>query len=423
MLAVTRSKTMLLCVLVDAMSDAAAWEMMLDALDAISPLVDDVRPGLAYLDMRGMPGDARRWIAQTHARLEPYTLTVSLGAGANKFTAYAAAQCGDGTICEAGRERAFLAPLSIDLLDIDERACERLRLLGVTKLGDIARLPHGALVRRFGADAARWHACARGEDRAAFLPRAHAVAIEASVFGEGRVEEEAQLFFALRVVLARVCADLDRCGKRAGALELTLELEDGTEHRIGAALASPSADERTLGDVVRAKLGGMTFRCAIVGVRMRAVRLEEGGEVMPIFPCDDIDPRTVAVTLARLEAVTGEPPQRARTRAAHALERQFAYEPFAHVPSAASAVLVPQKIAPQLRLLEVREIEVRLRDGAPAFVDSRAVLECTGPWRIEEGWFAQTAIARDEYDVLLDGNTLVRIYRQGTYWYLRGAYD
>ena len=32
---------------------------MLDALDAVSPLVDDVRPGLAFLDMHGIAGDAR----------------------------------------------------------------------------------------------------------------------------------------------------------------------------------------------------------------------------------------------------------------------------------------------------------------------------------------------------------------------------
>ena len=79
---------------------------------------------------------------------------------------------------------------------------------------------------------------------------------------------------------------------------------------------------------------------------------------------------------------------------------------------------------PQLQLLEVREIEVRTVGGAPAFVGSppRAVLECAGPWRIEENWYA-TPLARDEYDVLLDGGALYRIYRQGETWYLRGSYD
>jgi hypothetical protein len=442
MLAVTHSEPTLLCVLADAAQVEPAWETMLDSLDSVSPLIDDVRPGLAYIDMRGVPGDVLRWIEQTRSCLAPYGVPLCIGAGANKFAAYAAARLRDGTICASGAERRFLAPLAVDLLAIDERVGERLRLLGVTTLGDLARLPHGAFVRRFGPHAAHWHACARGEDRTPFFPRAHAVAIEASAFGEGRVEEEVQLFFALRVVLARVCADLERCGKRAGALDLGLELEDGTDRRVDVPVASPSSDEKTLGDILRVKLTGSVFPCAIVGLRLRAVRLEEAGEALPIFPADDVDPRAVAVTIARLEAITGEPPRRARIRAAHALERRFSYEPFAlcrpepldcasrardklceHVLRAKSKERRDETLLSQLRLLAVREIAVRVEKGVLAYVGSRRVLSCGGPWRIEEGWFANDPVSRDEYDVLLDDMSLVRVYRQGSYWYLRGAYD
>ncbi len=324
----TSLPSLLLCVLADAEQSASLWEAMLDALDDVSPLVDDARTGLAYLDMRGMPGEPHEWMAHVRTCLAPFAAPLSIGAAADKFTAYAAARRSGDTICSPGDEARFLAPLSIDLLDIDERLRERLRMLGVTTLGDLARLPHGPFVRRFGVQAAQWHAAARGEDRTPFLPRAQRIVIEAASFGEGRVEEEAQLFFALRLVLARLCADLERCGRRIGALELTLELEDGTECRSEIPVASPSAQEKVLGDIVRAKLTGATFPCAIVGLRVRAMQTEEGGEEMPIFPTVDADPRSVAVLLARLEALTGETPQRARTRAAHALERRFWYEPW-----------------------------------------------------------------------------------------------
>ena len=432
MLAVARAQPFLLCVLVDAERAAPHWEAMLDALDALSPLVDDVCAGHAYADMRGIPGDVERWVVQMRALLAPFELPMRIGAGPNKFAAYAAARTGDGAICAPGSERAFLAPLSLDLLDIDRRISERLRLLGIATLGDLARLPHGAFVRRFGMQAARWHASARGEDRTPFFPRAHAVAIEAAVFGEGRVEEEAQLFFALRLILARVCADLDRCGKRAGALEMVLELEDGGERSIGVPIATPSADEKTLGEIVRAKLSGSTFPCAIVGLRLRAVRMEEGGEAMTIFPADDVDPRGVAIALARLESVTGEAPRRARTRPAHALEREFLYERFNYCHPERSERVAraesrdepsSQTLLAQLRLQTVREIEVRLERGAPFVVDHRRVVECEGPWRIEEGWFSESGVSRDEYDALLDDGRRVRIYHQGKHWYLRGAYD
>jgi len=55
-------------------------------------------------------------------------------------------------------------------------------------------------------------------------------------------------------------------------------------------------------------------------------------------------------------------------------------------------------------------------------VGERAVRQCAGPWRIEEGWFS-APVARDEYDVQLDSGEICRIYRQGDRWYLRGSYD
>jgi protein ImuB len=403
------------------------WEELLDALDAVSPLVDDVRPGLAFVDMRGIAGDARAWMARARETLLPFGLPLRLGVGANAICARAAAYTGDGTVCEAGRERAMLEPLPLALLDIDAGTLQRLQLLSIERLGDLARLPHGPFVRRFGPAAARWHEWARGIDRTPFVPRGHAVAIEAASFGEGSAQDEAQVIFALRMLLARVGADLERCGKRAGMLCLDIELEDGETHGFEIALAAPTAQERAMLDVMRAKLEGMTFAAPIVGLRVRAMRLEEGGEVQPLFTGDDLDAQTIAVTLARLEAALGEPVRRARTLAAHVLEDRFSYDRF-ELPKRDMFAGPPAELAgqvvPQLRLLTVREIAVRVRAGAPAFVGEppQAVVECAGPWRIEGGWF-DSPVDRDEYDVLLEDGELYRIYRQKTRWYLRGAYD
>ena len=416
----------------DAVRGRVLWEDVLDALDAVSPLVDDVRPGLAFLDMRGIDGSAQTWMVRAHAALLAFGLPFRFGVGANKICARAASYAqGDG-ICPEGGERALLAPLPVALLDVDDPTRERLRLLGIERLGDLARLPHGPFVRRFGAAAANWHALARGVDRTPFVPRGHAVAIEAAMFGEGRADDEAQVIFALRVLLARIAADLERCGKRAGTLHLDLELEDGTVHGIDVPLATPTADERAMLDVMRAKLEGATFAAAIVGLRVRGLQLEEGGESQTLFVADDLDPQRIAVAIARLEAVLGERMQRARTQPAHALEERFVYERF--VPPkremfAEAALPAGGEIVPQLRLLAVREIDVRLRGGEPAYVGepAQAVLECAGPWRVEERpstpLRTPEAVVRDEYDVLLEDGALYRIYRQGARWYLRGAYD
>jgi DNA polymerase IV len=416
------------------------WGEMLDALDAVSPLVDDVRPGLAFLDMHGIAGTTRAHIAHAHGVLAGFGCALRIGAGPNKIAARAAAYIGDATICEPGTERALLAPLPLTLLEIEAEIVERLKLLGIETLRDLARLPHGPFVRRFGRAAASWHELARGIDRRPFVPRAHSVAIEASIFGEGRASDEAQVFFALRVLLARICTDLQRCGKRAGALALAVELEDADACDFGVPLAVPTAHERTMFDLLRAKLEGATFAAAVVGLRLQALQLEEGGEEQTLFCADDLDPQRVAVTIARLEAALGAHVSRARTRDAHLLEERFIYERFElqqYHPERSAPMCHPEEraqrasrraeheLVPQLRLLQVREIPVQVRNGEPSTVDRQAVRQCTGPWRVAERLSAdeELVLGRDEYDVVLENGTFARIYRQGAHWYLRGVYE
>lgn len=416
---------MLLCIELALGDDATAlWEAVLDALDAVSPLIDDVRPGLAFADMHGIAGNAQTQIAHARSVLAPFELPLRIGAGPNKIAAQAAAHIGDSTICEPGAERALLAPLSLALLEIEPETIERLKLLGIETLRDLAQLPYGPFVRRFGSAAASWHELARGIDRRPFVPRAHCVAIEASIFGEGRASDEAQVFFALRVLLGRIATDLQRCGKRAGALALAVELEDAGACEFDVPLAVPTSCERTMFDLLRAKLEGATFAAAIVGLRLQALALEEGGEEQTLFAADDLDPQRVAVTIARLEAALGARVARAKTHDAHRLEERFDYEPFklprmlGNDGEASRTDLVPQ-----LRLLQVREIPVQIRDGEPSIVDRQAVRQCTGPWRIAERPYAPEPIARDEYDVVLENGTFARIYHQGAHWYLRGVFE
>ncbi len=419
----------------DAPRARALWDDLLDALDAVTPLVDGEELGVAYLEMEGVPGTPHDYLLRVHRALTGFGLPVRAAFAANKFVARAAALACDGTICNPGEEAALVGPLPLHTLGIDARAIERLRLLGIHTLAELAALPHGPFVRRFGNAGAMWHDRARGIDRTPFLPRAHAVAIEATLFGEGTAEVEAQVVFALRVLLERVCADMECLGKRAGALGIELELENGELRTREIVLAQPTAQARAMLDVLRANLEGITFDAPVTGLRVRALRLEEAGELLPLFRgTDDPDPQALAVTLARLEAALGESAKCARGVPAYALEEQFVYDPFA-LPafSALSAMCHSEEptesasrrdLIPQLQLLAVREIPVRVAAGAPAFVGSppRAVLECAGPWRIEENWFAKP-FARDEYDVLLEGGDLYRIYHQGEKWYLRGSYD
>lgn len=396
----------------DAARSHAVWQDLLDALDAVSPLVDDNGEGTAYLDMRGIDGDPQTWTRRVQRALHGFDLPVRAATGPNKFVARALTYARDGRI----------DPLPIEVLEIDPRSIERLHLLGIRTLGELARLPHGPFVRRFGKAAAAWHERARGIDPTPFRPRAQELQIDAAVFGEGSAAQEEQVYFALRVLADRVCGDLQRAGRAASLLRVTFECENGDVRDLDTGFAQPTGDARTMLDVLRAKLENTAFDSPITGLRLQALRLEECGALATLFAQNEPDPQALGVALARLQAAAGVA-HRPRVRASHRLETGFAYEPFEYVPAASPQAA---RNVPQLRLLGVREIAVRMQGNRPAQValrqDMRAVVNCAGPWRVDDGWF-DTPVVRDEYDVQLDDGMLCRIYRQGEHWYLRGAYD
>jgi hypothetical protein len=412
------------------------WEDMLDELDALSPLVDDAAEGAAYVEMRGCDGTTGDWIARAHAILERFDLPVRVAAGPNKFAARAATYVRDGCICAPGEAAQLLAPLRLEVLDVEPAIVERLHLLGIATLGELALLPHGPFVRRFGARAARWHECARGIDPTPFRPRPYTLQIEAATFGEGSAVQEEQVYFALRVLAERICSDLGRAGKAAALLRATFECENGDLRELDAGFAQATADPRVVLDILRAKLEGSIFDAPVTGLRLQALRLEECGTFTTLFSGTQPDPQTLAIAFERLQAVGDIRAQQAHVRPAHLLESRFTMadftchgdlkchgEPVEPPRAARDSVRVEGNHFTQLRMLPVREVAVRLRGNTPASVDARPVVNCAGPWRVDDGWFESEHIARDEYDVLLDGGMLWRVYRQGEKWYVRGAYD
>jgi nucleotidyltransferase/DNA polymerase involved in DNA repair len=327
------------------------------------------------------------------------------------------------------------------ILGLDRTTLERLELLGVRNLRTLAALPHGPFVRRFGPEAAQWHARAGGIDELPVIPRARRMTIERSLFGEGTAEREDQLLFALRTLVTRVADDIAYAGKRCSALALELECEDGERVAIAATFAQPTAQPTTLFDLVRARLEGTTLRSPVIGLRLRAERLEEGGAELSLFAGSDPDPDIVAIALARLEAALGsEAVRRASIAAGNRYEARAAYAAFGPTAFTARPVSFAPPAAPSeigtlaYRVLTPRAIDVRVRGGRPATValpgaGARDVVDVAGPWRVDEAWWAQALdtggrpIQNDAYDVLLDDGTLIRIVDERGTWFLSGSYD
>ena len=419
----------------DPAADARVWAEILEALDASSPIVEDGELGRAFVEMHGIAGDPAAWLGAVRGTLAAFDLPVRVGLGPNRFVAHAATWRGDGLICEGG-PAAFLAPLPIELLDIPDGVRERLRLLGVTTLGGLAALPHGPFVRRFGAEAARWHDLARGIDDRPLEPRKRALRVDRALYGEGEASSQEQVLFALRTLVGWVVDDLSAAGKRAGRLVLQLECEDGELREVVTRVAQPTALPATLFELLRARLEGVVLTAPVTGLRLAAEELASGAVALSLFAASDPDPDAIGVVLARLDAALGEGKAlRARAVDGPRFERRFTFEPFT---VEALATKGPQPEPPalpatatlQLRLIEPRPVDVHVFDGAPRFVGSppQQVVELAGPWRVREGWWARatgegTPLARDEYDVCLDDGALLRLAQEAEGWSVRGVYD
>jgi protein ImuB len=426
----------------DPAADARAWAEVLDALDAASPLVEDDELGRAFVEMQGVAGDPRAWLGAVRGALAGFDLPLRVAFGPNRFVARAAAWRGDGIVCERD-PAAFLAPLPVELLplrhaqgDMHPGTLERLRLLGVTTLGELAALPHGPFVRRFGAAAATWHDLARGIDERPLQPRARTLRVGRALYGEGEASSEEQVLFALRTLVGWVVDDLSSAGKRAGRLVLQLECEDGEIRELTTRVAQPTAVPATLFELLRARLEGVTLNAPVVGLRLSAEELASGGVALSLFAASDPDPDAIGVVLARLDAAFGEGRAlRARAVDGPRIERRFTLEPFTLEPLATRGPRPePPPLAAtatlQLRMIEPRPIDVRVIEGAPRFAGSppQHVVEYAGPWRVEEGWWTGATgegipLARDEYDVCLEDGSLMRLGYEADGWRVLGVYD
>ncbi len=407
------------------------WEEALEALDAASPAVESSRAGVAYLDLRGIPLTLERQCERIARTVEVWPAQV--GVASTRLAAYAAAR--ERRIVAPQEEAAFLAAQPLRLLGLPAEDQERLTLLGVRRLGQLAVLPAGGLARRFGPQVLRWHALARGEDRMPLRPRPRRVAIAASAQAQEPIDRMEAILFACRGLIEQLAADLQRAGRRCARLELTLESERGEARRLRCEVASPTARAEVLLALLRARLEGVAEEregaiCeAVSGVRVEAVRVEDGGIPLSLLAESRPDSETLQTALARVAGAFGEESlRRAEVHEAFRPEGRFAYAPFdarsalASVERHRAASDTATQPSAHLRLLhERREIVVRLRRGVPCAVGDDEVVEVAGPWRTAERWWSEGS-ERDDYDVQTAAGTLLRIAREGARWYVLGSY-
>lgn len=208
----------------------------------------------------------RRLALQAYSAAAPSTL-------AALWLARSAAHTGNPAdrppvIDDLGTLSGRLAGLPIACTAWDAERLQTLHALGVTRMGELLRLPRAGLARRLGTATVRDLDIALGRQfapRRTFVPRAR---FRARCDFEEEIENVAYLEKALEPLIA-CCAQFLR-ERQAGvqALRLKLKHRAGTATCMHAGLADITGERRRLTDVLTQKLGRLELRASVKGMEL-----------------------------------------------------------------------------------------------------------------------------------------------------------
>ena len=201
------------------------------ALYDLAPLVEVRIEGIAWLDLEGVPkrGEA---IREARRRLRQATgAEPRLGLAAGPFSArLAAARARPGRLLEANDAAAFLAPLPTVELQLEPELMERLDLLGLRTLGQVAALGPRQLESQLGRVGRRAVLLARGREPEWLRPWRPPLFTSAHRQFEPPVEDREALLFVARALAGDLAVELGLRG--AGAKKIRMRVE--TEGRGGS---------------------------------------------------------------------------------------------------------------------------------------------------------------------------------------------
>jgi protein ImuB len=254
------------------------WEGTLRRLEDAGFAVEPGEPGVVVFETRGV----ERLYGGVEAALQRALAAVGtawdprVGAGQRRFAALAAASVarpGQALIVQGEAERDFLAPLPLSLLPLPPDRYAELEGLGVRRLGDLARLPGGAVAERLGPEGRDAWRLARGGERRRVRGRAPAVELaEVLAFPEA-VGNHITLTRALRALLDRLLDRPERAGRPFRKVALSARLVGGGSWRRTAALREATAEPGRVRAALAPKL--VEIPAPVVELRLEAVELAE----------------------------------------------------------------------------------------------------------------------------------------------------
>jgi protein ImuB len=390
--------------------------------------------GAVWIDAAGVTrlfGSEAGFAGAIEARAETLGLPGRAAVASTRQLALIAARTGAGVI-PPGSERAFLAPLAVDLLDPQDALAESLTRFGIHTLGDLLALPRRALARRLGAEVLERIAGVVGADTAPPLPAAADGVLVEAIDLEHPAARLEPLVFVVQGLLSRLLERLALRHLACGDLALTLALEGGGRDARRIGVAAPTLDLRGLVRLVAQALETRPPEGPVESATLTTEGAPPPSDQLDLFRPAGPAPAALAPILAELEALCGPGQIGAPEVADDPHPDSFGmghFRPGRAPPpgeegAARGPLLALRSLRPPIRA------EVRLTRGRPGWIRSAIangeVVSAAGPWRTTGRWWSQEQrFAYDSFDVQTSDGTVARLrldHLRKT-WHIDAVYD
>jgi len=427
------------------LEDAKAFQKLCARFMRYSPAVSVQRTGEAFVDVTGCErlfGGEAAILADLARRLEAAGFSAKIAVAGTPGAAFAFAAAGVGGVVAAPETKAALAPLPIDVLRIDAVAAERLRRMGLKRVGQLYDMPRAPLTARFGKELLMRldQALARETEALPLLfPAPHD-------YAEMRFAEPISSIDAAMESARKLAGDLGetllKAGKGGRRFELTLFRVDNQMARVSVRTSAATNSPAHIARLFDMRLDGLRSDID-AGFGFELVRLGAfETEKTPALQHEAFDRAAADAALSELKdrlsnRLGARRVCRLDLKDSHLPEHADALVP-ATAPPAAAVDADPGLRRPVKILSHPEEIEAlaQIPDGPPARFSWRRVsyrlVRASGPERIADEWRRQENAkpTRDYYRVEDEEGRRYWIYREGLYereagtprWFLHGFF-
>jgi protein ImuB len=463
----------------DSECERTAQEALLEVAETFSPRVEDAGEGLVFLDVTGMErhfaGDDEsdngqpttdnkspelRLARAALRACDAISLPARVGIAGSKLAARVAAELPKSpTVVAPGQEATFLAPLPLTRLSPELEAAAMLHRFGLSSIGDLARLPESEIASRLGEVGRELHWAARGIDPRPLMPRTLPPEFREGMELEWPLVALEPFLFIANAALDRLSKRMEIQGFACKRLEFTLTLDpDGYDAR-GIDLPAPTRDVKTMLTLMRLDLEKTPPGAPVAGFSFVAHPDRPRRAQLSLFGPSAVSPEKLASTIAKLISILGDGRVGMPMTVDGHLPERYAINVFSpppppdvrRTPARARGLLALRTFRPPIpievttreaqgddvQIATIRSLADVISDTRPPAPDSRPRVEaggkieiagtvriCSGPWRVEEGWWSDRPDIREYWDVELERGGVYRVFRgSAAEWFVDARYE